>query len=171
MRSPFTARPDGTIDVRLSEVEAQTVRRVAADMGEALAHTDEPSMHRLFPPAYPEDAGRQEEFARFTRDELLAGKRAAIEAVIGSIDEGGAKRGKFATILDDETAGCWLRVLNDARLVLGTRLDISEEEEHRPLPADHLRAPAMNLYLYLSGLTELLVEALAEQLPPADHPI
>ena len=40
-----------------------------------------------------------------------------------------------------------------------------------PLPADDPRAPAMNLYLYLSGLTELLVEAMTEQLPETDHPL
>lgn len=167
MRSPFRPRRDGMIDVRLDDDAAAAIRRVAADMADALAHTDDPSMTRLFPPAYPDDHSDQEEFARLTRDDLVAGKVAAARAVIASIDEGTVKRGTWAAILDDETAGCWLRVFNDARLVLGTRLDIDEEEEHRPLPLEDARAPAMNLYLYLSGLEELLVEALAEQLPDA----
>ena len=54
--------------------------------------------------------------------------------------------------------------MNDLRLVLGTRLDVRDDELlERVDPADP-RAPALGLYAYLSWLQEQLVEALEADL-------
>jgi hypothetical protein len=54
----------------------------------------------------------------------------------------------------------WLRAVNDVRLLLGTRLDVSEDPAQRKVSPDDPRAPGFALYDYLSLLTQELVEAL-----------
>jgi hypothetical protein len=133
-----------------------------ADLAEQVrAVVDEPDddARRLFPPAY-EDPDRQRSFVGLTRDDLVTSKRAACERVIGSIRAGVVERDTWRGTLDDEAAHAWLSVLNDARLVLGTRLDVREDMDHVPLPGSDTRAPAFNLYLYLGALQEELIEAL-----------
>ena len=56
-----------------------------------------------------------------------------------------------------------LRSFNDVRLVLGTRLDVSEDDDPH-LDPDDPDAPAWALYYFLSGLVAELVDALAADL-------
>lgn len=56
-----------------------------------------------------------------------------------------------------------MRALNDLRLAIGTRLDITDEEDtdllYR-LPDEDPRKPMVMAYLWLGGLQETLVETL-----------
>ena len=63
-------------------------------------------------------------------------------------------------LLTSDEADAWLRALNDARLVLGTRLDITEDFDWDAFDESTPRAPELALSAYLSWLQELLVEAL-----------
>ena len=54
----------------------------------------------------------------------------------------------------------WMGAVNDLRLVLGTRLDVSEETDLAVDPS-HPDAGAYGLYTYLGWLLELLVDAAA----------
>ena len=65
---------------------------------------------------------------------------------------------EFTAFPPDE-ADAWLRALNDARLVLGTRLDITEDFDWDGFESTP-RAPELALYAYLSWLQEQLVEAI-----------
>jgi len=56
--------------------------------------------------------------------------------------------------------------MNDARLIIGTRLDVTEDMEPEPLPYDDPNAPQYNLYLMLGAMEWALVEALMVGLPP-----
>ena len=163
MARPFTRTRTGRIAAALSDVEADAIARVAEDLGGAVEQPDD-GMYRLFPTAYPDDAEKQESFASLTRDDLVAAKAAAARTTAASIAAGSRARGRWSAELDEETAGAWLSVLNDARLILGTRLGVTEDTDHRPLPEGDVRAPAHNMYLYLSALEEYLIEALHEGL-------
>ncbi len=167
MAPRFKRREDGAIEARLTEVEADTLRRVAEDLLTAIDSPDE-GFRRLFPPAYPDDDDAQEQFESLTRDELVEAKKAAARAVVDAIERGQRRRDGWLGLLDPPTAESLLGILNDARLVLGTRLDVSEEMASRPLPDDDPRAPATNLYLFLGGTQELLVEAMSLGLVPGN---
>ena len=82
---------------------------------------------------------------------LNEGRLEALQTLEESVDAGR---------LEEPQALAWLRALNDMRLLLGTRLDVSEDPEGRRVPADDPRAPALALYDYLSMLEQDLVEAL-----------
>jgi len=46
-----------------------------------LGEADDPALDRLLPNAYPDDAASSREFARYTRDSLVDGKRQAAQRV------------------------------------------------------------------------------------------
>lgn len=166
MSKPVFARTaKGEIEVHLGENEVNVVHNVALDL---LTELDAPGEHsvRWFPPAYSDDPTRQEEFARMTRDDLVETKRAAIHALVASIERGSTRRGVWRATLSDDDANVWLGVLNDARLYLGTRLNVTEDLDHAPRTDDDPEAQLHNLYLFLSSLQGLLLEEMLDEAVP-----
>jgi hypothetical protein len=123
--------------------------------------TDDPSLRRLFPPAYPEDGEADDELRRLMRDDLLEGKLMALRVVEESAG---------ADHLSDEQLEGWLGALESLRLYLGTQLDISEATYEEELDPDDPAAPALALYGYLSWLQEEAVAALSASLPESGLP-
>ena len=111
----------------------------------------DPSLRRLFPPAY-EDAQDERSYRELAGDDLLRGRLQALEVVARTA--GGDR-------LSATEADAWLRALNDLRLALGTRLDVREDTFVEGLAEDDPRAPALAVYGYLSWMQEQLVEALS----------
>ncbi len=62
-------------------------------------------------------------------------------------------------LLDRDEADAWLGCLNDLRLVLGTRLEVTEETE-LDLRDDDPRAQALQVYGWLGWLQESLLSCL-----------
>jgi hypothetical protein len=144
-----TAR--GDFRLRLSAREREILRALPGQLRELLG-TDDPALHRLFPPAYDEGSERQAEYASLVRGELLRDRLEALAVMEGTMD---ARR------LTEEEMTAWLGALNDLRLVLGTRLEVTEEMYEEGLPDDDPRAESFALYTYLGWLEEQVVEALA----------
>src|SRR3954469_5847220 len=113
---------------------------------------DDPVLLRLLPDAYG-DPEQSAEFRRLTDSELRTGKTAAIDRVLADL---ASERIELDL---DEGVGMWLQALNDVRLVLGTRLDVTEDwgETVAELPTDDPRLPLYALYDWLSVLQETLV--------------
>jgi hypothetical protein len=148
-------RRDGSIELRLSEEEAAVLAHVTGQLREALvADTDAPELRRLFPPAYVEDDEKEAGFRALARDELLEARLAALDDVDAALAQ---------PRMDADQAGSFMRSCNALRLVLGTRLDVSEEDEVRVDPDDP-DAPAWALYYFLSSLVGEMVEVLARDL-------
>ncbi|WP_042404249.1 DUF2017 domain-containing protein [Streptacidiphilus carbonis] len=136
---------------------------------------EDPALARLFPDAYTagedygegEDAGElSAEFRRFTENDLRARKRDDALAVVRSLDGAGSDRkGRSQVQLDKDGCTHWLGGLNDLRLTLGSRLEVSDDPEEAEamyrLPDEDPRKPLMMAYLWLGGLQETLIEAMA----------
>lgn len=145
----------GDFELGLGSKERDVLRALPAQLRELIEHEDpssDPAMARLYPPAYLDDPIENLEYERMATDELTAGRRASIDSMEASI---GAER------LTEEQVLAWLGVLNDLRLVLGTRLDVTEETTDDDFPIDDPRAPAWALYGYLTWLVDGIVRALA----------
>lgn len=161
-----------------SEGEATVLRRCALDLLELLGERetaeqdplaalvgmptgdpqapDDPALSRLLPDAYgDDDPAANREFRRYTDADLRAGKRAAAEVVARTLPERGGK-----LVLDRDEADAWLGCLNDLRLVLGTRLEVTEDLDERRLADDDPRLPALQLYSWLGWLQESLLSCL-----------
>ena len=142
---------DGGVLLRLSPEERALVASLAEELRAQLdAGTDEPSLRRLFPPAYDDEQDEQA-YRELAGDGLLDGRRQALELLAATA---GSDR------LSPEEADAWLRALNDLRLVLGTRLDVQEDAL-----LEGPQSPELALYGYLSWVQEQLVAALAPPEP------
>jgi hypothetical protein len=118
---------------------------------------DDPVLARLLPDGYREDAEAAGEFRRFTEQDLRSGKLAAARTVLDTLPEQGGK-----IELSEQDAQIWLRALNDVRLALGVRLEITEDTAGRSQdldPADP-RSAYLWVYDWLTYLQETLVRAL-----------
>ena len=65
-----------------------------------------------------------------------------------------------ADVVTEEQLLAWMGAVNDLRLVLGTRLDVSEDMEE--MDPDDPDAPLFEVYDYLAWLLENIVAALAD---------
>ncbi|MGH3098641.1 MAG: DUF2017 domain-containing protein [Streptosporangiales bacterium] len=117
---------------------------------------DDPALARLLPDAYADDAEATNDFRRYTEGDLRQGKVDAATTAQRSLGNGGR------VDLSEEQARAWLRALNDVRLTLGTRLEVTEDHERvfGALDDDDPRKALWYVYDWLSFLQQTLVEAL-----------
>ncbi|MCI0385301.1 DUF2017 domain-containing protein [Streptomyces sp. CNQ085] len=132
----------------------------------------DPALARLFPDAYGgPGAGRDEktreaaaEFRRYTENDLRARKREDGLAVVRALDSlAPAGEGGAVLTLAPGQSRQWLGTLNDLRLTIGARLEITDDEdgdEFYALPDGDPRKPMVMAYLWLGALQESLVETL-----------
>jgi hypothetical protein len=106
---------------------------------------------------YGDDREAAEEFRRYTEGDL----RAASGPAPGPCWRPGAadRAGRPARAADREQADAWLGCLNDLRLVLGTRLDVTEDTDLDPAADDPARQ-ALHVYGWLGWLQESLLGCL-----------
>jgi hypothetical protein len=143
---------EGGVELRLSREEQTLLVGLAAELRSLLeGETGDPSLRRLFPPAY-DDEQDEDAYRALMGAELLDGRREALELLARSAEQERLSAGE---------ADAWLRALNDLRLVLGTRLDVREDTLLDELRPDDERAAGLAIYGYLSWLQEQLVAALA----------
>jgi hypothetical protein len=118
---------------------------------------DDPILARLLPDAYPDDEDAAGEFRRYTEQGLRAGKVATAQMVLDTLPEGGGR-----VLLTPEQAQSWLRALNDVRIALGVRLDVTEDRDEMLERAEQggPQAAALWVYDWLSLLQSTLVQAL-----------
>ena len=141
---------DGNVRLRLQPQEAALLRELLDELEERLEEPDDPALRRLFPPAHA-DRESEEQYRSLVGDQLLSGRTKSLATVRDTLG---------SDTLDPDEADAWLRALNDLRLVLGTRLDVSEEIDFEELDLQDPRGRDLAVYGYLSWLQEQLVEAL-----------
>ena len=152
MRRRIERTRSGDFRLRLADEERRILRTLGAELLSLLDHDPEdPDLRRLFPPAH-EDPEQEAEFRSLVRDDLMAERERAIETLRATVDR---------DRLTAEEADAWLRALNDARLLVGTRLDVQEDTLLDDISPRDPRAHELAVYAYLSWLQEQLVEALA----------
>lgn len=152
-RPPVRAVDDGTYAVDLGDAERSLVRSTAEQLKDMVLDTDSPVLRRLFPPPYGDDTERNEGWAVLARPELIEHRLASLDVVIGSAD---------ATSLTEDQIGAWMRSLNDVRLVLGTVLDVVDDEAE--IEVDEHNAATYQAYELLGYLLESVVTARASRL-------
>jgi hypothetical protein len=150
------------VRVRLGQDEVAVLRGLPDQLRTVLGEDeDEPVNRRLFPPAYLDvaDIERDAEYRRLMHDDLVTEKLANLDLVTASLERGSPSVRRWTVELTDEEAAAWLGVLNDLRLALGVRLDITEDYDGDVDDTDP-RAPAFGLLTYLGWLEEQLLDAL-----------
>jgi len=160
-RSRVARTRRGTYELHLAGPERELLADLVDQLRELLSlTTDDPTVRRLFPTAYHDDPERDREYQQLVRDELLERRLAALTTV--------EETTTLAELTEEQLSG-WLTALNDLRLVLGTRLDVSEDAGGE-LDEDDPNAPALAVYGYLGSLLSEVVDALTDGLPPPTEP-
>ena len=165
MPRPPIARSDaGGVDLLLPPELRESLKDLAGAFRELLGSeqaADDPAIARLAPTAYPDDPMRNLEFDDAIGRSLAKGRLDAIDVVEQTAD---------AEHLTDEQAEAWMRALNDARLVFGTRLGIVHEDDVESFAHDPEKVGILEDYDTLTQLLALLVEALQPAAPGSDDP-
>ena len=143
---------DGGVRLRFNEGEILLLRERLDELQALLEDPDDPALRRLFPQAH-DDPESEEQYRSLVRDQLVTGRAKAVSVVRDTLER---------DTLDADEADAWLRALNDVRLVLGTRLDVTEDLDYENLDLNEPRGRDLAVYGYLTWLQEQLVEALAE---------
>jgi hypothetical protein len=112
---------------------------------------NDPELRRLFPTAYGQDPQRDAEYQILARSELTDSRLGALATVRDTLG---------AAVLSDDELRSWMLTVNQLRLVLGTRLDIGEDDEDdEALDPSDPEGQERLLYHWLTGLLALIVEA------------
>lgn len=116
----------------------------------------DPALSRLFPDAYLDDEEASAEFRRYTQHDLRATKLANLAQARATLGR------PNPTQLSTEEAQAWLAALNDMRLVLGSRLGLTDDGPDDPgdLAEDDPRLPLLLIYDLLTYHQDRLVGAM-----------
>jgi hypothetical protein len=125
---------------------------------EELSTPDDPVLARLLPDGYRDDPDAAGEFRKYTEPGLRSAKQQAAEQMLDSLPDAGGR-----IQLTSDQAQAWLKALNDVRLALGVRLDVTEdfEQQWTKLSRDDPQWAAYEVYAWLGAVQESLVQALA----------
>ncbi len=153
---PVEATPDGLYVLNLGDDERKSFNHFLDEL-EALLNNkvDDGRLRRLFPTAYHNDATHDAEYQRLMRSELLQSKQTAIDIsrrVIASHEA-----------LTEGDLLQFMQTINALRLVLGTLLDVAENDEAQEIVNDDdPNSYQIQLYAYLGWFLEWIVDALQE---------
>jgi Domain of unknown function (DUF2017) len=153
-RRPLRAIGADEYVLDLAPDERRIVRELCEQLRPLVADGDE-AVGRLFPSAYRDDAEASAEYDSLVRPSLVSGRLRALDAVIETAD---ASRLALAQVES------WCGALNDVRLVLGERLEVTEEIYETGVDRDDPRGPQLALYGWLTWLQGEFVETLAARL-------
>jgi hypothetical protein len=154
MARRLVRRRDDGYELRLREPERRVVAGMFTELRALLiAETpaSDPAMVRLFPPAYPDDLLRNLDYERTAGGGLLAGRLDDLDRADRSLD---------ASRISEEDLVATMRIVNDLRLIYGTRLDLTEDTARDDLPNDEDRA-TFDVYMWLGWFIQDIVETLA----------
>lgn len=126
------------------------------DQLDAMLDDDAPELRRLFPTAYAGDEEKDAGYQILARSSLTDQRRAAIETV---------KRTADSEVLTEDELTDWMALTNDLRLVIGTRLDVSEDDDESDLDPESPEANLLEIYHLLSAVLHEIVAALSGSLP------
>jgi Domain of unknown function (DUF2017) len=147
-------RRDGRFEWKLGPNERSVLAQVASEFKELLANetpSSDPSLQRVFPPAHPDDPIAELEYERASGGSLLATKIEQLETFERCVGE---------RVLSEEDVLACMRAANDLRLVLGTRIDVTEETTPSDFVGDAETESTFQLYAYLSWMVESMIDAL-----------
>ena len=116
----------------------------------------DPGADRLDQAPYPDDPEAAAEFRRLMADEMAQSRAADRSAFSLTVEQA-----PLGVTLSAGEAEAWLRVLAEGRLVLASRLGITEDGWEDDLPGDD---PSVALLHYLGFLQQSLAETLEEHL-------
>ncbi len=155
-KGPVHRLEPGRFGLRLSARERDAVGTFSEQL-RTLLTSEHPSsdeaVARMFPPALPDDVLGNLEYEHRHGGDLLLGKLEALDTV---------ERTLGADELTEDELLAWLGSLNSIRLVIGTRIGVTEDSVEADFEGDDEAAQMFSLYVYLTWLEGWTIDALDE---------
>jgi Domain of unknown function (DUF2017) len=143
--------------LHLGRDERTLVVRLLDELRALLTEPGDPALvRRLFPVVHPDDPDREAEYQRLMREDLVASRLAGIETVSDVLGRTGRK-----VTLDEAQMVAFMQAVNGLRLVLGTLLDVTEDDELEDEAEAETDSPEYHLYGYLSWVLDSSVRAMS----------
>jgi Domain of unknown function (DUF2017) len=159
---PIERVRDGFV-FNIGDEERALVTRLMNELGQLLmGEADDPRLIRIFPPAYhlADDADANAEYQRLMREDLVASRLDGISTVNVSLQTPGP--------VGEEAMISFVQAINGLRLVLGTMLDVVENDDPDDIDEDDPLVGEHHLYNFLSWLLDWAVRALGEPATPRE---
>jgi hypothetical protein len=109
---------------------------------------------RLFPVVHPEHPDQEAEYQRLMRAELIESRAAGIDTAVDVLSRPGRK-----VNLSEAELLAFSRAVNSVRLVLGTILEVTEDDD-LDAPPELVDSPEYQLYAYLSYVLDACIRVL-----------
>jgi Domain of unknown function (DUF2017) len=166
----YSTRRDGqrVWMLNIGPEERDLIGRLLAALRDLLtADADDPRtntalLQRLFPRVYIDDDEKEAEYQRLMREDLVASRLFQIDTISRFLEHNaGDGGGRGTPTLDEADVTALMQSVNAVRIILGTMLDVGEDDEVGPDVADEERRPERELYGFLSWLLEWTVRSLS----------
>ena len=159
---PFIRNRDGSYALNMAPDVRDLLVHMFGELRDVLTQGDsnDPMLRRLFPAAYHQDPELDIEYQGLMRGELVASRLAGISRAVEVIETD-------PTLSGDDMV-LFMQTLNSLRLLLGTILDVSEEDDGPLSNGDESDAEAdevaaqHHLYAYLGWLLEGAIAAFGD---------
>src|SRR5262249_10332025 len=127
----FKRKRDGTLWVALLAPEVELLQWILKDVRELVAtpNAGDPVVDRLYPRAYldPTEESAETQWQELVHDDLVQARLDAVDAMLATLGRASENSdGSLRVALSADEEAQWLTVLNDARLAVGTRAEVSE---------------------------------------------
>ena len=151
---PVVARDNDLFEITLTVDERSTLLSFVDQLSDILAMgPDDARLRRLFPTAYHENPDHDAEYQGYMRDELTQSRSASI-AIVKEVLES-------TDLITAAQLHAFMTVLNNLRLVLGTLLDVGEDDFEDDFDENDPAFGQWQLYGYLGWLMEWTISALS----------
>ena len=159
-KGPVTRLDATSYSLNIDASDRTTLNGLLDQLRDVLMHDSSSDIaRRLFPAAYHQDEQHEQEYQRLMRDELLSSRLASLSLTTSLLERG---TNSDSIVLSADELDALMRSINSLRLVLGTLLDVDEDEFEAHLAEDDPAYGQYQLYSYLGWLLDWIVTVQTE---------
>ena len=159
-KGPVTRIDATTYSLNIDASDRTTLNALLDQLRDVLMNDSSSDIaRRLFPAAYHQDEQHEQEYQRLMRDELLSSRLASLSLTSSILEREAAGN---SIVLTADELDALMRSINSLRLVLGTLLDVDEDEFEAHLDEDDPSYGQYQLYSYLGWLLDWIVTVQTE---------
>ena len=157
---PLSRIDEQTYSLNIDAQDRETLNSLLDQLRDVLMNDSNSDVaRRLFPAAYHQDVQHEHEYQRLMRDELLSSRLASLTLTSSMLERD--HEASQVNLTSDELDAL-MRSINSLRLILGTLLDVDEDEFEVVLEEDDPGYGQYQLYLYLGWLLDWIVRVQTE---------
>ena len=159
-KGPVTRLDETSYSLNIDASDRTTLNGLLDQLRDVLMHDSSSDIaRRLFPAAYHQDEQHEQEYQRLMRDELLSSRLASLSLTTSLLER---DTNSDSVVLTADELDALMRSVNSLRLVLGTLLEVDEDEFEAHLDENEPDYGQYQLYSYLGWLLDWIVTVQTE---------